>query len=166
MAEAQRVRVRVVRRQDASQFVDLRIRFLGESGRDEPRLRTHHDARERTEAMLPVWLEQRGLLLYVAEDAEDTTRLVGYAMGQIETLPPLLARQHVGDLLELYVLPEARGAGVGPALLAVIQGALANRGAEVLRARVATVNQHARDRLERAGYRPLQVTLERRLTAD
>ena len=163
---AERGRVRVARRHDAPALVDLRIRFLGESGREESRLRTHPDARERTESMLPVWFEQPGLLLYVAEDPDDSTRLVGYAMAQIEKLPPLLARHHVGEVLELYVEPDARGKGVGPALLEVAEGALAHRGAEVFRVRVPCVSEHALGRFEAAGYRPLQTTFERRSSGD
>ncbi|MCB9900915.1 MAG: GNAT family N-acetyltransferase [Planctomycetes bacterium] len=77
-------------------------------------------------------------------------------------LPPLLARHHVGEVLELYVEPDARGKGVGPALLEVAEGALAHRGAEVFRVRVPCVSEHALGRFEAAGYRPLQTTFERR----
>ncbi len=137
------------------------MRFLGESGRDEYRLRTRPDARERTEAMLPIWLEQPGLLLVVAESTTEPARVVGYAMGQIETLPPLLARHRVGEVLELYVDASARGRGVGPEMLRVLESALAHRGAEAIRARVPCISAHARRRFEQAGYRSLQMTLER-----
>jgi GNAT superfamily N-acetyltransferase len=91
--------------------------------------------------------------------------LFGYAMGRMNVAPPVFQSQHVGELLEVFLLPEARGQGLGEALVQVITEALRGRGAQVLRAAVPVANSVARDQLQHAGYRPLQRILERQLDA-
>ena len=91
--------------------------------------------------------------------------LLGYAMGRMNVAPPVFQNQHVGELLEIFLLPEARGLGLGQALVAVITEALRGRGAQVLRAAVPVANEVARSQLQHAGYKPLQRILERQLDA-
>ena len=174
MADGGRSAVRAARRSDLHRIADLRMRSLGEAAHDEPRLRLQPDARARTEQALPVWMGQDERILLVAEgppgevgeDGEQPAPpLLGYAMGRMNVAPPVFQSQHVGELLEIYLLPEARGLGVGQALVDVITEALRGRGAQVLRAAVPVANQAARDQLAHAGYRPLQRILERSLDA-
>jgi ribosomal protein S18 acetylase RimI-like enzyme len=168
MSGGERARVRAARRQDIPRMVDLRVHYLGESAHLEPRLPMSADARQRTEQMLPVWMGQDERVILVAEgDAGEGAEapLVGYVMGRMDTLPPVLARQHVGEILECFVEPAWRGRGLGQALVAVVSEAFVGRGAEVLRADVPVANETARVRLEAQGYRPLQWILDRRLDA-
>ena len=91
------------------------------------------------------------------------TEVVAYAMGVLNTAPPVLASQHVGEILEIYVLPEYRGRGIARALIALVTEALCGRGAQVLRSALPVANEEGRKRLAGAGYVPLQRILERRL---
>jgi ribosomal protein S18 acetylase RimI-like enzyme len=174
MVEGGRSAIRAARRSDLPRIADLRMRSLGEAAHAEPRLRLQPDARVRTEQALPVWMGQDERILVVvegsgqSEDGESesaTPPLLGYAMGRMNVAPPVFHNQHVGELLEVYLLPEARGQGLGVALVDVVTEALRGRGAQVLRAAVPVANTEARAQLEHAGYRPLQRILERALDA-
>lgn len=160
--------VRAARRSDLQALADLRMRFLGEVAHAEPRLRLLADARARTEQTLPVWMGQEERVLIVAEgtaadEDEAHVPIVGYAMGLSSTVPPVLQHTHVGEILEIYVLPDVRGKGLASALIDVLTRALTGRGAEVLRAAVPLAGNADVERIQRAGYEPLQVVLERRL---
>ena len=60
-------RIRAARRQDAAALVELRIRYLADMARLEPRYELLPDVRERTEHLLPVWMDQEERVLLVAE---------------------------------------------------------------------------------------------------
>jgi len=164
MDEAQRPAIRAARRSDLQALTDLRMRFLGEAAHGEPRLRLLADARARTEHALPVWIGQEGRVLLVAEaDVAGETTVVGYGMGFLRVVPPILVHRYVGEILEVFVTPEARGQGLGATLVKVLTEALIGRGAQVLRAAVPSTHPEAQARLERAGYAPVQIELERGL---
>lgn len=154
------------------------MRYLGEAAHAEPRLRLLAEARTRTEQALPVWMGKDECILLVAlgppprggsdadtpeEEAEGPP--VGYAMGVLHVWPPILQRQRGGEIVEVYVLPEHRGSGLGRSLVQVLTQVLRGRGAQVLRAALPIVNEDARARMRAAGYEPLQVVMERRLDA-
>jgi GNAT superfamily N-acetyltransferase len=152
------------------------MRYLGEAAHEEPRLRLLAEARTRTEQALPVWMGQEDCILLVAlgpasepvavEEGEEPEGIpVGYAMGVLHTWPPVLKRQRGGEVVEIYVLPEHRGTGLGRGLVQVVTQVLRGRGAQVLRAALPVANEDARTRLRAAGYDPLQVVMERRLDA-
>lgn len=157
-----RERVRPAGRHDLPAIVDLRVRFLGERARLEGKPGIAPDVRARTEATLPVWLGQDERLLLVAQGA---TGIAGYALGLTSTWPPLFRKTRVGEVLELYVDPAARGLGLGKALLTVLTEGLRARGVEVLRAPVAAKDEVSLARFEAQGYRPWQHVLERRQDA-
>ena len=173
MGAGPRFAIRAARRSDLQALTELRMRYLGEAAHMERRLRLMPDARVRTEQALPVWLGQDDRVLLIAlpaalegEDAEgDDAEPVGYAMGLLKTVPPILERQHVGEILEVYLDPAHRGKGLGAALVEMLTQVLVGRGAEVLRAAIPSVHADARQRFERAGYAPLQVEMERALDA-
>lgn len=174
MSADARAAIRAARRRDLHALTDLRLRFLGEAAHADPRLRLMPDARQRTEQALPVWMGQSDRVLLVALDptlahgdgpGADDAPPVGYAMGLLGAVPPVLQHQHVGEILEVHVATTHRGRGLGDALVAVLGDALAGRGAQVLRAAVPVTSPEARARLERAGYAPLQLELERSLDA-
>ena len=174
MSDDVRSAIRAARRSDLHALTDLRLGFLGEAAHGDPRLRLMPDARQRTEQAFPVWMGQGDRVLVVALDptlasgdgpgAEDAPP-VGYAMGLLGNVPPVLVAQHVGEILEVFVAPAQRGKGLGDALVDVVGRALVRRGAQVLRAAVPSTNAHARARLERAGYEALQFEFERSLDA-
>lgn len=157
---------RAARRTDAGPLTELRVGYLSEMARLEPRLRLLPDVRDRTLHALPIWIEQEERVLLVAEaQAHDPEpgRLVGYATGLSTIWPPVLKSQHVGEVSEVYVLPAERGKGYGRALLARLTAALREMGAEVLRAPVPVRNEDSLERFRALGYRPLQRVLQKAL---
>jgi hypothetical protein len=65
------VTIRAARRLDSGTLTDLRVAYLAEMARLEPRLELLADVRERTLHALPVWIEQENRLLLVAEVATE-----------------------------------------------------------------------------------------------
>lgn len=71
-----------------------------------------------------------------------------------------------GIVHNLYVVPERRGEGVGSALLAAAEDALADEGADVVALEVMAENDAARRFYRRHGYEPLRLELERDLDPE
>jgi GNAT superfamily N-acetyltransferase len=160
------VRIRTARRHDLGALVDLRVRFLAETARLEPRFALMPDVREKTSHAMPVWLEQEERILLVAEEArEDASEgpLLGYSTGVVSVWPPVFRDQHVGEVLEIYVDPRLRGKGIGRGLLASLTEALVRRGARVLRAPAPVRNAELLQRFRSIGYAPVQYVMERNL---
>ena len=66
-----------------------------------------------------------------------------------------------GIVYNLYVVAEARGEGVGSALLDAAEDALIERGADVLAIEALWANEDARRLYEERGYEPHRVQFER-----
>ncbi len=157
-------KVRSARRQDTAALADLRVQYLAEMARLEPRLQLLPDVRDRTEHAIPIWLDQEDRILLVAETAvseHGPSDLVGYATGVSTVWPPVFRNQHVGEVSELYVIPSWRGRGVGKELLRTLSEGLTRTGASVLRAPVASRNADSLARFRAQGYRTLQIVLQK-----
>jgi len=84
--------------------------------------------------------------------AERTGTLCGYLV-----LVYLVSLEHQGlmaEIDELFVLPEARGVGLGSALLGAAEAALAHAGCVRLQLQLAVANEAARAFYARRGYQP------------
>lgn len=165
--------IRAARKTDVAALVELRVQYLAEVARFEPNVRLLPDVRQRTEQAMPVWIFQEGRVLLVAEGSRTTaaespddspdTPLVGYAMGQVKVWPPVLAHLRVGEVAECFVHPDARGRGLGEALVSKLTAILEGRDAEVLRASASLANEAAVARFQAAGYEPVYRVWSRRL---
>ena len=158
--------VRPARRMDTHALADLRVSYLAEMARLEPRLQLLPDVRLRTEQAVPIWIDQEERVLLVAalpgvDDAHP--ELLGYATGLATVWPPIFTNQHVGEVSEVYVVPERRGQGIGRELLATLSQGLLDLGAVVLRAPVAARNEDSLQRFRAQGYQRLQYVLQRGL---
>ena len=71
-----------------------------------------------------------------------------------------------GVVHNIYVRPTDRGAGVGSALLAAAEAALADRGVGVVALRAMADNEAARRFYRRHDYEPHRVELERPVESD
>ncbi|MFC3476697.1 GNAT family N-acetyltransferase [Halobacterium litoreum] len=97
--------------------------------------------------------------------AEDAGVPVGFVMFHVETgLYDTDADRGVVD--NVYVAPDARGDGVGSALLDRAEARLCEQGADVLAVEALWDNAAARRLYERRGYAPHRVTLEKPLESD
>ncbi len=174
MAEEQTGRARPLRRGDVAHLAELRFKYLAETARLEPRMRLIPEARDRVTQAVTAWHGQEDLIVFVAEvppppgspparesDAGDSPPLSGYAVGLYSVWPPIWRTQRVGEVSEVFVLPELRGKGIGRALLAALCGALSRRGAEVLRAPVPVRNEPSVARFRALGFEPLMRRMDR-----
>lgn len=99
------------------------------------------------------------------EDATDSGPVVGFVSFDLER--DGLDRDVVrGVVQNLYVDPAARDQGVGTALLAAAEGALAAAGVERVVLEAMADNAAARRFYERHGYDPHRITYERRVESD
>jgi ribosomal protein S18 acetylase RimI-like enzyme len=86
--------------------------------------------------------------------AEMDGAIVGYALGSLEPVNwKILAREH-GMIQDLIVAPEARGRGVGEALLKRMMRELRALGAERILLQTPVDNECARRLYEKLGFRP------------
>jgi GNAT superfamily N-acetyltransferase len=72
----------------------------------------------------------------------------------------------VGEVAEVYVMPEHRGRGFGRELLSTLTQMLREKGAVVLRALVPMRNEDSLGRFLSLGYRPLHYVLQKGLEDD
>jgi ribosomal protein S18 acetylase RimI-like enzyme len=175
MSDEQGGRVRPLRRGDVARVAELRFKYLAETARLDARLRLLPEARDRVSQAVAAWHGQEDLIVLVAEAPSATPApadappdggpLLGYAVGRSSIWPPIWKTQHVGEVTEVFVPPEARGKGVGRALLAALCHALSRRGAEVLRASVPAKNAPSLGRFEALRFSPLLRVMERPVDA-
>lgn len=159
-------RIRVAKRHDVTALVELRVSYLAEMARLEPRLQLLPDVRERTLHALTIWIDQRDRVLLVAdalESREGPGSLAGYAMGVPTIWPPIFRNQHVGEIAEVYVEPQERGRSIGRRLVEALTSALRDLGVGVLRASVPEGNEVSLTRFHASGYHPLLYVLQRGL---
>jgi ribosomal protein S18 acetylase RimI-like enzyme len=132
-------------------------------------LSAHHG--ELTPAELPVrrpedgWPERReryrealadGAVLFLADGPGGA---LGYAFARPRSAPESLDIERLLEIETVAVLPEARGAGVGTALMDAVEEWARERGIEHLSVSVRTANEGARRLYERRGFRSLYETM-------
>lgn len=117
---------------------------------DSPRPREESWARRR--AQYETWLAEPGSFILIAEQAGT---LVGYAMVRLRSASPTWSSsERAGEIETLSVLPEARGQGVGTALLDAVRERLEPLGLGELSLHVIAGNDDATRFYERHGFSP------------
>jgi ribosomal protein S18 acetylase RimI-like enzyme len=92
--------------------------------------------------------------------AADSAEPVGYCFCELTEFGPTFdLGERIGDVGSLAVAPEARGAGVGTALLRACQAELTRRGIAYWSIGVVDGNQGGLSLYQRVGFRPLSRTL-------
>ncbi len=111
------------------------------------------------------WTERReryraglgeGAVLFLAEGPSG---VLGYAFALPRSAPETLAVDRLLEVETVAVLPEARGAGIGTALMDAIEARARELGIGYLSLSVRTANEGARRLYERRGYRSLYETM-------
>jgi ribosomal protein S18 acetylase RimI-like enzyme len=97
-----------------------------------------------------------GAALLIAQRGD---RAIGYALAHPTSAPVNLAIERILEVETVAVLPAARGAGVGGALMDAVREVAAELGIEHLQLAVRTANEGALRFYERQGFAPLYVTL-------
>lgn len=90
-------------------------------------------------------------------------RVVGYAYGRLEERDWNLLLDPCGRLHDVWVEPEARGVGLGAALVEGMAKALKDKGAERLVLTSAEGNTGAHALFERLGFRRTMIEMTREL---
>jgi ribosomal protein S18 acetylase RimI-like enzyme len=93
-------------------------------------------------------------------------KIVGYAYGRMEPRDWNTLRDRCGVGVDLWVEPEARGAGIGARLVTALADALVRKGAERVVIDVAARNPKAARLFERMGFRPTLLELTREAARD
>ncbi|MCC7139209.1 MAG: GNAT family N-acetyltransferase [Planctomycetes bacterium] len=159
--------VRPLRRTDLARLAELRLWYLAETARLEPRLKLVPEARERLAAACSVWWGQEERVTLVVEDpapvvpAGEDPPVVGYATGLVSVWPPIWRAQRVGEIAETFVVPDRRRHGLGRALLSAVVEALSRRGVDVLRAPIPARNDGSLGLSRALGFEPVLRVLER-----
>lgn len=107
----------------------------------------------------------RAVVLAAVAGAGRGATVVGYAYGRLEGRDWNTLRDPCGVAVDLWVEPEARGAGLGRRLVEALCEALAARGAERVVLDVAARNPAAARLFERAGFRPTMLEMTREAAA-
>jgi GNAT superfamily N-acetyltransferase len=159
--------VRPLRRGDLPRLAELRLWYLAETARLEPRLKLLAEARERLAAAVSVWWGQEDRVTLVVEDPApvvpvgEEPPIVGYATGLVSVWPPIWRAQRVGEVTETFVVPDRRRHGIGRVLLQGVVEALGRRGVDVLRAPVPAKNDGSLGLFQALGFAPVFRVLER-----
>ncbi|MFO0932479.1 MAG: GNAT family N-acetyltransferase [Planctomycetota bacterium] len=159
--------VRPLRRGDLPRLAELRLWYLAETARLEPRLKLVADARERLTTAVTSWWGEEGRITLVVEDplgmvpAGEEVPIVGYITGRVSVWPPVWKAQRVGEVVEAFVAGDRRDRGLGRTLLAHLVDALVARGIDVLRAKAPVKNDGSVGLLAASGFEPLFHQLER-----
>jgi GNAT superfamily N-acetyltransferase len=105
--------------------------------------------------------EKHGIMLV----AEDGGKAVGWAFAHDQNAELFVVEpeRHHGYLAELYVVPEARGKGIGRALIEGCEAWARARGHKLLQVGVLAKNARATRSYEGAGYSAYGITLRRYL---
>lgn len=85
--------------------------------------------------------------------------VLGFAFARPRPAPETLAVDRLLDVETVAVLPAARGAGIGTALMEAIDAWARERGIDHLSVSVRTANEGARRLYERRGFRSLYETM-------
>jgi ribosomal protein S18 acetylase RimI-like enzyme len=97
-----------------------------------------------------------GAVLFVADGAEGA---LGFALARPRRAPENLAIERLLEVETVAVLPTARGAGIGTALMDAVEGWAHEQGVEHLSVSVRTANEGARRLYERRGFSSLYETM-------
>lgn len=125
---------------------------------------THLLAAENATAarsIIEQYVHSEGLAVARSEDRE----VLGFVMFHVENgLYEQDARRGIVD--NLYVVPSWRGDRIGSRLLEYAEGALEERGVDVVALSVMAANDEVADWYRRRGYEAHRITLERSVESD
>jgi ribosomal protein S18 acetylase RimI-like enzyme len=128
-------------------------------------VRAGEEAWERRRPQYVSWLEDGSGRMFAAVPAADPgAAALGYAVLVTEPPGPTWEMgERTGDLQSLVVAAEARGAGIGTALIEACRDALRSAGVEYWTVAVVEANERAARLYERAGFRPFYRNLAGRV---
>ena len=148
--------IRLARLEDRAEVGRLWLRLLSEHAAFEPRFDVAEDALERWTNDFEHWLRDEQFRIVVAEHAGG---VVGFITASLWQPAPIYALVEEVYINELYVLPEARGEGIGRRLVEAIREWAAAYPVCRLRIGVLAANAQGRAFWEHLQARPFLLTL-------
>jgi ribosomal protein S18 acetylase RimI-like enzyme len=106
------------------------------------------------------WLTEQRYLVYVAEDEENSGKIVGYATALIDTQARMFKVGTMASITELWVLPEYRKRGIGKALMEELFAAIDNQGIEWITVHISGNNPDTRRFFDKIGFRQNAVEMQ------
>ena len=147
--------IRRAERGDKEPLGVLWTEFLAEQAALDARFCPAEDALERWQNDFDGWLRDDGYAFFVAERG---AALVGFATAERWAPPPVYAASFDVHLDELFVVPSARGRGLGRRLVEAVTAWAGEVGAARLRLGVLAANAAGRGFWERRAARPFSIT--------
>ena len=148
--------IRRARKEDLPQVGTLWLRLLDEHAAMDPRFSVAADALERWSNDFDYQLDDEQSRVFVAEGEGG---LVGFVTACLWQPPPIYAVSEEVYINELYVVPEARGQGVGYGLVEAVREWAEEAPVGRMRLGVLAANTEGRAFWERQHARPLSMTL-------
>jgi len=90
-------------------------------------------------------------------------KIVGYCQGMLDQHPPVLAEPQYGQILDLMVTAEYRGAGIGERMFKTLCDWFRGEGIRRIEVRHSTANEIAARFWPKMGFQPYLLTLFREL---
>jgi ribosomal protein S18 acetylase RimI-like enzyme len=163
---ANAVQVREARAEDREVLLDLHERlYVGQRDRVVDRsdlpLIDYHDYEQVLADDLAALMADRSAVVLVAESGEG---ILGYITGRVRVESRrVLPRRGVVE--DWYVAEQARGTGIGRALLLELERRLTSRGCDVIESATWAGNDEARKAHDALGFREIRVLYRKRSRA-
>ena len=143
---------------DVETLVDCWVALAADQRQYGSRLLTEANREAVTDAIARHVVTE-GLLVAEADET------LGFVMYHVEE-GRYQQDQSTGVIVNLYVVPEARGRGIGSELLAAAEADLAASGVDTVTLEVLAANDAARRFYSRHGYRDHRIELAKRIEND
>ncbi len=155
--------IRRATKDDADAVLASWLALLREHAAMDDRFAPAEDAAQRWRNDYPVWLQDGTRRLYVAEA---NGAIVGFISAYRWAPPPIYRFEEMVFIDELYVRPEARGAGWGRQLVEAVQAWGVSFGAVQIRLRALAANDAGVAFWKSIGAQPFVVELAMDLDAS
>lgn len=106
------------------------------------------------------WLTEQRYIVYVAEDDENSGKIVGYATALIDTQARMFKVGTMASITELWVLPEYRKRGIGKTLMEELFAAIDHQGIEWITVHISGNDPNTRSFFDKIGFRQNAVEMQ------
>jgi len=159
------VRVESATTGDLDALVEAWIALATEQRDHDSHLFADADAGRIRESMAHHVVADTCLVARPTDEAATGSRFLGFVTFSVDADDYVLDVDR-GTVENIHVDPDHHGEGVGAALLAAAEAALADRGVDVVSLEVMAANDRAREFYDREGYGHHRVVMEKRVDVE
>lgn len=106
------------------------------------------------------WIQSENCITFVAEEGN---KIIGYAAGEIRELPAWRKKSKAAELVEIFVLADYRGHGIGSQLVEKFLVWSKEKGVERIKIEASAGNLDAIRFYKRKGFKEKEIYLENEL---